>query len=277
MSLRDKPYLPLYVQDFMTDEKLSECSASTTGVYIRLMCLMHKSEDYGKILLKQKDKQTDQQIKNFAIKIAKQMPYSDEVILHGLTELLEENVLKIEGDYLIQGRMVYDNHISQVRSESGSKGGEQTGKIFAKAKTKAKPKAKKPAKPDIDIKDDNVINNSLKLCIGFWKNELHPDWTFEDIHGKKMKSIIDKIKQIMVKGSKEVTATSIFDSFTFICKKLPDWYKNKDLAIIDSKFNEIIEEIKNGKSTNRIDKTRSAAEQAVHNIIAAGGLDPAQP
>ena len=58
MALRDQPYLPLYVQDFLTDEKLIECSASATGVYIRVMCIMHKSDPYGMILLKQKDKQT---------------------------------------------------------------------------------------------------------------------------------------------------------------------------------------------------------------------------
>ena len=44
MALRDQPYIPLYVQDFMTDEKLSECSAESTGVYIRVMCIMHKSQ-----------------------------------------------------------------------------------------------------------------------------------------------------------------------------------------------------------------------------------------
>ena len=46
MSLRNQPYIPLYVQDFMTDERLNECSAAANGVYIRLMCLMHKSEEY---------------------------------------------------------------------------------------------------------------------------------------------------------------------------------------------------------------------------------------
>lgn len=74
MALRDQPYLPLYIQDFLTDEKLMECSASTTGVYIRLMCVMHKSEKYGTILLRQKFKQTDQQISNFATQIAKHFP-----------------------------------------------------------------------------------------------------------------------------------------------------------------------------------------------------------
>ncbi len=54
MALRNQPYFPLYVQDFLTDEKLAECSAESTGVYIRLMCILHKSEEYGCILLKTK-------------------------------------------------------------------------------------------------------------------------------------------------------------------------------------------------------------------------------
>ena len=59
MALRNQPYFPLYVQDFMTDEKLNECSAKANGIYIRLMCIMHKSEEYGTILLKQKYKQNE--------------------------------------------------------------------------------------------------------------------------------------------------------------------------------------------------------------------------
>jgi uncharacterized protein YdaU (DUF1376 family) len=74
MALRNQPYIPLYVQDFLTDEKLIECSAQSTGVYIRLMCIMHKSEDYGKILLKQKDKQSDKQIKKILQKGKNAMP-----------------------------------------------------------------------------------------------------------------------------------------------------------------------------------------------------------
>ena len=41
MALRDQPYLPLYVLDFLVDEKLAYCSAESTGVYIRLMCILH--------------------------------------------------------------------------------------------------------------------------------------------------------------------------------------------------------------------------------------------
>jgi len=148
MALRDQPYLPLYVRDFLADEKLAFCSASATGVYIRLMCLMHQSEEYGKILLKQKFKQSDKQIKNFASQLAIQMPYDYNTILCALEELLDSRVLLEEPSALIQKRMVKDNNISIVRASAGKKGGNNSiGKKeknihnfalnFAQAKTQA--------------------------------------------------------------------------------------------------------------------------------------------
>lgn len=121
MALRDQPYLPLYVQDFLTDERLNECSAESTGVYIRLMCLMHKSQEYGVILLKQKDKQSGEAAKDFAAKLARQMPYQADVIERSLRELLEEEVVTLDGDRLYQRRMVKDGKLSTVRQEARSK------------------------------------------------------------------------------------------------------------------------------------------------------------
>lgn len=157
MALRDQPYLPLYVQDFLTDEKLIECSASATGIYIRILCIMHKSDEYGTILLKQKDKQTDQQINNFAIKLAKQMPYSLDELISGLTELISEGVLQNGGDKLTQKRMVKDNAISIVRADAGSKGG------FAKAKSIAKEVANTEYENDNEIVIVNKKNKGAKI------------------------------------------------------------------------------------------------------------------
>lgn len=126
MALRDQPYLPLFIQDFLTDEKLIECSAAATGVFIRIMCVMHKSETYGKILLRQNDRQNDRQILNFADKLAKHLPYTLPIIVDGLVELIDAGCLNIEGDFLIQKRMVRDNEISLKRSKSGSKGANVT-------------------------------------------------------------------------------------------------------------------------------------------------------
>ena len=53
MALRDQPYIPLYVKDFTSDEKLRMCSPSAVGVYIFLMCILHREREYGKLQLRQ--------------------------------------------------------------------------------------------------------------------------------------------------------------------------------------------------------------------------------
>lgn len=152
MALRDQPYLPLYVQDYLTDEKLSMCSWSTQGVYIKLMCLLHKSEPYGTILLKQKDKQTENYALNFAIKITNLLPIDRDILYSAITELLEEGCLNVDGDKLFQKRMVRDNELSNIRAEAGKKGGKKTQK-FAKAKNKAN------TEYEYIYEDDNNIDN----------------------------------------------------------------------------------------------------------------------
>ena len=142
MALRDQPYIPLYVQDFMTDEKLNECSAESTGVYIRIMCLMHKSQEYGTILLQQKYQQNDSNIKNFAYKLLRHMPYDVATIERALHELVNEEVLHLDDDVLSQKRMVKDGELSLIRANAGKKGGQQTSD---KAKQTAKGVANIPA------------------------------------------------------------------------------------------------------------------------------------
>ncbi|HUM52289.1 MAG TPA: hypothetical protein PK431_10755 [Chitinophagales bacterium] len=141
MALRDQPYLPLYIQDIMTDEKLNECCAATHGVYIKgIMCLMHKSETYGKILLRQKYKQNESKELNFATMFANHLPYTVDIIFAALVELIREDVCQFEGDYLVQKRMVKDGELSIIRSLSGKKGGKATKEIhkdFAVAKNEA--------------------------------------------------------------------------------------------------------------------------------------------
>lgn len=122
MSLRNQPYFPMYVQDFLTDEKLMECSALATGVFIKTMCIMHKSDQYGTIFLKDKDKQYESQIRDFAHKLTKSLPWDAETIEQGLFELVSENVMQIEGDFLIQKRMVKDNETSIQKAAAGKQG-----------------------------------------------------------------------------------------------------------------------------------------------------------
>ena len=122
MALRNQPYIPIYVDDILTDEKLMQCNTEALAIYPWIIFILHKQEEYGKILLKQKHKQSEKQIENFAKVIARLLPFDLQYILIGLEDLVEEKVLRIDGDYLIQKRMVRDNEISVMRSAVGKKG-----------------------------------------------------------------------------------------------------------------------------------------------------------
>lgn len=167
MPRRNQPYIPLYVMDFLSDEKLRECSAESVGVYIMLMCVLHKQDEYGTILLKQKDKQNESTTLNFAIKLAKHLPYSTDVIDRALQELIREQVLCLRDDKLIQKRMVRDAELSQKRAEAGKKGGTAKSKNangfanefannFAKAKNVAN------SENEIEIENEYENDNSIK-------------------------------------------------------------------------------------------------------------------
>jgi uncharacterized protein YdaU (DUF1376 family) len=208
MPNRNQPYLPLYIQDFLTDEKLIECSASSTGVYIRIMCIMHKSEEYGKILLKEKDKQNKNICLDFAYKIAKHLPYKLEEVEECLIELVGNNVLSIEGDYLIQKRMVKDNEISELRSKSGRKGGLKTMSIkndFDKPSAQANAQAKTEANSENENEINSINNNEEKkveipidsVCYNVEEYLLANQIKFEAICIKTNKTLVEAKNELM--------------------------------------------------------------------------------
>lgn len=126
MARRNSPFLPLYVDAFMSDERLAECSARAHGIYIRIMCLMHKSAEYGKIALSEKDLEEvtdeDSLIVKFALKLSRHLPFGQEEIEMGLRELIENECLYIDGNTLCQKRMIRDGSLSERRANAGQKG-----------------------------------------------------------------------------------------------------------------------------------------------------------
>lgn len=219
MARKDLPYLPLYIQDFMTDEQLVECSAASTGVFIRIMCILHKQRPYGTILLKQKDKQKDKQIENFALKFVKQLPWEYDVILAALTELIQEGCLKIEEDTLYQKRMLEDGKLSDQRALAG-KNGAETKKKFAEAKPQAT--------PDIDIDNDN----SNTPISGKFSD-------FNLVFTDTLKQSCLEILSIAQFGTdKKITKAHVENLFTQFCeiqKSSTEWYKDEDAVWVHFK------------------------------------------
>lgn len=163
MALRDQPYIPLYVNDFLGDEKLIDCSPAATGIYIKIMCILHKGDPYGTFLLKQKFKQTESATLNFAEAFAKHLPWDVATILAGLEELLNEKILYVDGDQLFQKRMLRDGAISATRSLSGKIGVEtKKAKIFAEANGSANTSANMSANTSANTENENGVLDSIK-------------------------------------------------------------------------------------------------------------------
>lgn len=165
MALTDQPYLPLYVDDWMNNNKLKMCSLEARGLMIQIMCVMHKSDNYGEILLGQKFKQTDNQIKNFALQLARLCMASAEEVFTPLSELLEEEALEIEAEKLTCRRMVKDADISLKRSQAGKAGGkaaqekEKKPLKFAEAKDEANAKQNPVNENEsVNVNEDEVVN-----------------------------------------------------------------------------------------------------------------------
>lgn len=141
MALSNQPYLPLYVDDWMNNTRLKMCSPAAHGMMVTIMCLMHKEQEYGKMLLRQKFLQNEDTVQNFALQIARLSAFDSKEVIGPLTELVAEGVLKIEGDVLFSERMVNDNGLSQKRAVAGKNGGKATNNKIKNA-TSAKPKEK---------------------------------------------------------------------------------------------------------------------------------------
>ncbi|MFA5300546.1 MAG: hypothetical protein WC389_20355, partial [Lutibacter sp.] len=185
MALRNQPYIPLYVKDYLGDEKLRECKPESVGVYSFVLCVLHKQDEYGCLLLRQNDKQSDKQILNFALKLGKHLPYSCEIIESAISDLVENGVLKINGDILSQKRMVKDNDISEKRSKAGLRGG--FASKFAQAKIEA----------NTVIENVNEYGNTLCYDLNQTEKILLESETWKESVAKNYNIQISKVDELI--------------------------------------------------------------------------------
>jgi len=149
MAAKKHFYMKFFTKDFKNDRKLNDCSAEANGVYIHLMCMLFDCKEKGKYLMqseclsqfadilpRQNTQQSNQQIYQYIAEIsrciterlAKHLPFTIKEIERSIIELLQQDVLYIEGLFLCQKRMINDNKVSNSRSENGRKGAEATNK-----------------------------------------------------------------------------------------------------------------------------------------------------
>lgn len=184
------------------------------------MCLMHKGDKYGMIILADDDLIYDDVLKNFTEKLSKHMPWKVEIIEKSLQDLIKKNVIKLQKNSLIQGRMVKDNKLSETRAKAGKKGGIATKISYGKreSKTKAKHTANTEYEIDIDIEDINT--NKDKGVIG--GKEVDEIINYLNIKaGTNYKTTTKKTKEIIKARMNE--GFKVDDFKTVIDKKCDEW------------------------------------------------------
>ena len=86
------------------------------------------------------------------------------------------------------------------------------------------------------------------FCVELWLKEIHPNWNFNAGEGKALNEIIAQMEKYFNAGHERLPTTQeAFDFFKHFCLKLPNFYKNKNLKILNQNFDGIISEIKSGQ------------------------------
>jgi hypothetical protein len=84
-------------------------------------------------------------------------------------------------------------------------------------------------------------------CVDYWLKTFHPGWTFGAVQGQHLKQLLNKMKTSLLEGKKLVYSEHVHvNAFQYFCHHLPDYFKDKDLQVLNSKYNEIIEQMKKG-------------------------------
>lgn len=134
-----KPWLKFFPADWIGDERLRLCSLAARGLWVDLMCLMHKSDPYGHLLVNGLAPSTKQ--------LSRMLGASATEIHARLKELRDAGVFSLTDFSVIYSRrMVRDAQRQARMQEQGKLGGNP--KLKPKAPKKDNPKDNPRAPPE---------------------------------------------------------------------------------------------------------------------------------
>lgn len=108
----------------------------------------------------------------------------------------------------------------------------------------------------------------FNACRKLWLEKVHPGWTFGAVQGQALNSILKKNKKILIDKGRLVSNQTEIDFFEHFCQDLPQYFQDKDLQVIDSKHNEILEQIKKNAKNPKVNGYNSqTSEQRILDLI----------
>jgi len=100
-------------------------------------------------------------------------------------------------------------------------------------------------------KPKNDPHPAYSFCVELWLKEIHPLWKFNGAEGKALNELIAQMeKYFNASHDRLPTVQETVNFFKHFCLKLPNFYKTKNLKILNQNFDGIIAEIRTqGKPT----------------------------
>lgn len=145
MGAKKLPFLQLFVDDYLADEKLGLCSLAARGLWMHLLCLMHKSDRRGYLQQANGQPCTTEQI-------ARSAGCSADEAAHLLRELIDSGAASAtEHGVIFNRRMVHDERVRLAHSKAGQKGGKATAGLLKQNSSK------RPSKTAADSGNGNGI------------------------------------------------------------------------------------------------------------------------
>lgn len=108
-----------------------------------------------------------------------------------------------------------------------------------------------------EIKDNSdnspVFKNCVEIYFEKYKTQVGITPSMTPAKGAALKQLIAKIEKTIWQNGSEAPPGKVIDAFRALLEKLPSWYAVKlDISVINSKYDEIIAEIRGAKS--KVDK-----------------------
>lgn len=120
-----------------------------------------------------------------------------------------------------------------------------------------KPKSKKEKKEKVPSHPAYVP------IIKFFCEEYWPDYKFFGARdGKQVKEIISQIERMLSRHGEDYSAERVVEFFSAVVTNAPQFYQKKSLPVINSKFSEIVEEIKKERNGQKNSKNANPYLQA---------------
>jgi hypothetical protein len=145
------PAFQFYPADWRKDPGVQSLSFHDRGIWFEILCLMHESEQRGKLLLNGKPMPDDA--------LARLLGLDKQNLTKTLTTLLEYGVAsRDEQGALMNRRMVRDEELRKIRQESGKLGGNPN--LVNQNSTKTKKEVNQKSTPSSSSSSSTPENNS---------------------------------------------------------------------------------------------------------------------